>query len=208
MVRAIALTLAVLLCTASASPAARIWARDADEALLQYLETDPADYTFEPVPGMPTLEELNITMADFWDPTFRAKHGLPDPRQSSSVQTSDPAGLEKRLSPGCYPISMSGHIQAAYACRDYLNSLGNTPCVIKNQMTLTVNCHMKVSQGEAKIMGMPINADRAETACSNVARGANWIIDNCRSANPCHCGIAGWNAAYGNGNYRVQISGA
>ncbi|KAL2192949.1 hypothetical protein P885DRAFT_64419 [Corynascus similis CBS 632.67] len=102
-------------------------------ALLKYLtETHPEDVVFNPVAGMPTLEELNITVADFFDPEFRAQHGLPDPRNKSPSpeqqqwqrQQKVRSLIEKRFNLVCFDYSKVTHIDGTYACRDYLNSLG------------------------------------------------------------------------------------
>ncbi|KAK4148803.1 hypothetical protein C8A00DRAFT_38606 [Chaetomidium leptoderma] len=75
-----------------------------DEELLRYLtETNSDDIVFHPVPGMPTLEELDITVADFFRPEFRAQHGLPDPRNKSpsAAQQARDVLLEKRFNNVC-----------------------------------------------------------------------------------------------------------
>jgi hypothetical protein len=210
MIASTFLAFAALLGVVSAGPVAVRTQQDSDEGLLKYLtETNPDRLVINPGPGMPTLEELDIKVADFFKPEFRAKHGLPDPRNKSPVQPSPLEKLAKRFDPQCYPIGLSAHINAAYACRDYLNSLGSTPCEAYSWTAPTTMCHsVYETYYECWTNGMtayPLN--HAVSACSDVARGMQWIIDSCLSNNPCRCGVTGINAAWGNGNLLVTIKG-
>ncbi|KAL2145163.1 hypothetical protein VTI28DRAFT_7799 [Corynascus sepedonium] len=184
--------------------------RDNDEELLKYLtETNPENIVFNPVPGLPTLEELNITVADFFKPEFRAKHGLPDPRNTSPLPAQRARDLlEKRFDPVCYSgdLSTVTHVNGAYACRDYLNSLGTTQCAAYSHLPGTKMCDMVVEYTRVVTYGTPAGSlYSAASHCSDVARGMNWIIDNCRTNNPCHCGVSGANAAWGNGDLIITI---
>ncbi|KAL2203359.1 hypothetical protein CC79DRAFT_1337986 [Sarocladium strictum] len=210
MVRFSLLASSVLLGTAVAVPITQDDSADSDAGLLEYLNLDPSDIKFQPIKGMPTLQDLNITTTDLLDPAWRLSNGLPDPRNSSPNRKSTKEttkDLQKRVEPQCYPYSQNAHISAAYACRDYLNSLGTTPCVVRGYLQQTAHCHADIaSVGVAFVYGMPsYPSSYASSYCSDVARGLNWVLDNCLSQNPCRCGVAGQNAAWGNGGHVVSV---
>jgi hypothetical protein len=214
------LAVITLLGTSQASPIVSPSPEDSDAGLLKYLtETDPATLVFHPVPGMPMLEDLNITLADFFEPEFRAKHGLPDPRNTSPAAKTQPRELLQKRGGICWQPSELGRvaeIQSAYACRDYLNSLGNQACVAAgNYNTQTLFCHINSNPNlgnGAYVRGTPsygFLVSETDT-CANVAGAMQWIIDNCSTAgaNPCGCGVGGVNQALGNPNLIVSVWGS
>ncbi|KXX81861.1 hypothetical protein MMYC01_201843 [Madurella mycetomatis] len=200
------LALAGLLGAVHATPVT-VLPRDSDEDLLRYLtQSNPDSIVFHTAPGMPTLEELNITVTDFFKPEFRAKHGLPDPRNKSPLP--DRNIVEKRSDPVCWGVDQvtMTHINAAYACRDYLSSFGNTRCVATGIPTelcvLEANYYQCITRGTANGVGT------AASTCADIVRGIYWIIDNCRTNDPCRCGVAGANAAWGNGDLIISVKSA
>ncbi|KAK3331395.1 hypothetical protein B0H66DRAFT_636260 [Apodospora peruviana] len=201
--------LAGLLGAASAMPTAvtapQVLTREANDALLRYLtEIDPSTIQENPVPGMPSLADLNITMADFFDPGFRAEHGLADPRHNSYVPPAEVEDkrdvLQKRYDPVCFGVDQVVWDPVAYACRDYLNSLGGG--IVFCSRTI-VDASYGTQTGYVR--GIPFNVQKATSYCRDVASGMNWIINSCKPNNPCRCASAGRNAATGNGNLVVEL---
>ncbi|RKU48795.1 hypothetical protein DL546_005860 [Coniochaeta pulveracea] len=126
--------------------------------------------------------------------------------------------LEKRFNPVCFqlggPDGSIGFLDAAYCCRDQLNARGGRGemCTATSPYSTTTFCDCTVPNGNqlsprAVVQGLTTGSGHASSNCADVARGMQWIIDNCRTNNPCACGVGGENAAYGNGNLIVVLKG-
>ncbi|KAK3312294.1 hypothetical protein B0H66DRAFT_608571 [Apodospora peruviana] len=184
-----------LLGAASAMPTTvttpQVLTREANDALLRYLtEINPS-----------TIQENPV------------EHGLADPRHNSYVPPAEIEDkrdmLQKRYDSVYFGVDQVVWDPIAYACRDYLNSLGTQACVA-DQAGGIVFCSrtiVDVSQGTKTgyVRGIPFNVQKATIYCRDVASGMYWIINSCKPNNPCRCASAGRNAATGNGNLVVEL---
>jgi hypothetical protein len=123
--------------------------------------------------------------------------------------------LVKRYDPQCVPLSQGNlaYLNAAYCCRDQLNARGGRGemCTANNRYTPTTFCDCTVHEdrgGRAVVAGLTTGSGYESVNCADVARGMQWIIDNCKANNPCACVVGGLNAAWGNGNLIIAIRGS
>jgi len=167
-----------------------------DQSFHDYLSSNPEDYTIHSVLG-DSAANLNITMTDILNPEFRATNGL-----DSATTSPVPRGVfSKRWNDQCLDRSNFGHVLAAYACRDIINSRGGL-ITVYGQYQLNLLCNIDVAHaGYINVYGQPLLGS-STSAAGDVATGVNWIIQHCLG-NICNCGVAGAAAAYGNGNFIV-----
>ncbi|TPX26818.1 hypothetical protein DIZ76_012281 [Coccidioides immitis] len=103
----------------------------------------------------------------------------------------------------CYHPSTDvsvGTIGGAVACSKFLKGLDTRQCHAKRGGL--VLCEEK---------GTVITAYAKDTSvsswCKHVAAGIDWMVEHCATCKGDDCKIAGMAAAYGNGDYRIRLSG-
>jgi len=147
---------------------------------------------------MPSLESLNVTSADLFDPAFVQENGR------AAKPAADPASpsLERRWVDTCYPGSnFRPNFQAAIACAAYLSLLGSTPCTAPPGGIMM--CSARGPGGNAQVWGIDQLSVPTTSSCHDVSRGVLWTAFNCRiDENTCWDGHA---AAYGNGNLLTAL---
>ncbi|KAK6532410.1 hypothetical protein TWF281_006599 [Arthrobotrys megalospora] len=140
-------------------------------------------------PGLPTPKELGLTNEFLNNPI--PEHAAHQAREL----------LSKRYNPVCWPGVPQCSIADAAACFAYLNSLGSQRCVVNPGTSRVRMC----VAGSCGWYGRPeIVRNGASSTCVTVAAGGNWVLGNCRV--PLVGTVAGSNAAYGNGNFLVDIA--
>ncbi|KAI0746730.1 hypothetical protein C8Q80DRAFT_1177050 [Daedaleopsis nitida] len=105
----------------------------------------------------------------------------------------------------CYPTSEAtpGDVGGAVDCNNYLLGLGTKACTVSRGGT--VMCH----SGRTIVKGFAVgDSDTASSYCRDVATAVAWVLDNCPACPQDSCNIAGYQAAGGNGNLLVKVSGA
>lgn len=182
--------------------------------LLHYLKKfDPSKLKLTPGPGLPTLEELGWTMKDFFDPEWRAAHGLPDPRTPESRRSSP---LEGREISGYCSADMGydkyGNVAGGNCCADYPLALGTQLCEVS---TYTTNCACTSRGHDTVGTGYPRPGLKyASSYCQDVGTTIHDIVATCPPIRACadysiidSCGTGGSNTAYGNGDYVIFLTG-
>ncbi|KAJ0413356.1 hypothetical protein BJY00DRAFT_296972 [Aspergillus carlsbadensis] len=106
--------------------------------------------------------------------------------------------LEKRYALTCGDNG-SGYVPVSEAqdCVNYLRNKGTTACTVSGENVIFC------TSGSTKIYGSNINLKNSPSSfCSDVAAGAQAIIDGCTQGGT----VAGSNAAAGNGDIVVSIN--
>jgi hypothetical protein len=169
-----------------------------DQSFQDYLKLDPSLFTIKGILGETDPKKLSVSMTDILNPEFRAANGLPT-HSTSPVPTSP---LTKRWVNTCLDRSQMGHVQAAFACRDFMSSLTK---IVPVAGTIEI-CYINISGvGAIRVVAQALNG-YTESHSTHVAMGIDWVIQNC-TGNVCNCGTAGNSAAWGNGNLIVWVRG-
>jgi len=161
------------------------------------------DIRITPGPGLPSLESLGLTVEMLAEEAFSDK-------QAGGNST---AALQKRFTDHCGTKPMDGWADTpaglAGLCIAYVARLGSSSCAITGETTY---CVTTSGHWFAAVRGIPL-AGPTQSACRDVARGAQWIADNCAYEQ-----LTGGQqnnrirresqaAAWGNGNLIVEITG-
>jgi hypothetical protein len=161
------------------------------------MRINPDELTIEIAPGLPSLESLNITIADLLDPAYLTKRGF---------VSEEKYELDKRVDPAChgYTRAQGAELNLAYGCYNYLFSLGQTSCQAGTSWVYM--CRLTNGDDVGAISGKAIDASSAASYCRDVAVGSNWVIENCQVGSNTGVYVSGTNAANGNGNLLVALS--
>ncbi|KAG2008106.1 hypothetical protein CC2G_013569 [Coprinopsis cinerea AmutBmut pab1-1] len=138
---------------------------------------EKASIRFEPGPGLPTLEELGLTIDDLLKP-------IPEETlanitaEYAAMDSSEGSSLVKRYDPVCH----SGYVNIndARGCYNYLNALGTTACTVHDSGSVWGSTTRMCVFGQAQVKGQcfPPNCP-ATSWCQHVAHGVAWTIANC-----------------------------
>ncbi len=159
-----------------------------------------------PGPGLPSLEELNITVYDLINPDFTS------PRSASSTTTAALTNRDSssaQFNPKCYHANTST-MGPAMLCQNYLNKIGSQTCLATRDTTWTYMCNATVGSAQAFVRGQPVPGfDEISSPCSDVARGMDWILELCVTARCAgdKCIVGGTNGVWGNGDFVIEIVG-
>ncbi|KAF3908800.1 hypothetical protein ABW21_db0207665 [Orbilia brochopaga] len=144
------------------------------------------DYTkiIIPGPGLPTVAELGLTNEDLTKPVPALEHLM-------ARESENPNALFKRYDPQCWGGKGCSYEDAMY-CYNYLIGIGSQDCKTSgtNQMCRANNCSWQARN---------LNGREVTSRCDNAANGGAWVIHNCRN------NIRGSNAAWGNGDFAVDL---
>jgi hypothetical protein len=161
-----------------------------------------------PVPGMPSLESLGLTAVGLFEEAVRrvTHSSLESAIEAANLESLNAPSVPKIQAGGlkCYENLALFHRVRAAACAAYLESLNNTPCEVRNQCTLMVQSF--VARESAIVSGFAISAKSTSSYCRHVGRTVREILDACNLDGS--RASFGTNAAYGNGNFRVEVVGA
>ncbi|KAJ7738041.1 hypothetical protein DFH07DRAFT_892731 [Mycena maculata] len=136
-----------------------------------------------PGAGLPSLESLGLTSAELY-------MRVPTPLQ---IKT-----LEARFNILCGEVPPACSVADAVACSNFLAALGTTACTVNGENV------MFCTAGPCNWFGSNISGGpSASSFCSDVATGGNVVINTCQG----NGFVDGANAANGNGNLIVTISG-
>ncbi|KAG2008020.1 hypothetical protein CC2G_013494 [Coprinopsis cinerea AmutBmut pab1-1] len=158
-----------------------------------------------PGPGLPSLASLNLTSADLCKPpqefiaSFNSRFESVEADSSSSSSTR----LVKRYTPWCNTTPLV--FTYAQGCYNYLYALGSTTCHVPSSGSRF--CHSSAQTGNVAWYGGSANGASTSSTCRDVARGGEWVLDNCQGYVPggYHFLYEGANAAWGNANLIVRI---
>jgi len=155
-------------------------------------------FTITPGPGLPSLESLNLTMADLLDPDFNAKHGIiPSVPRADDITAR--AAAANAVCQGDW-----GVIAGAQACINYLNSIPTQNCVAD---PIGRYCNANDAYGTV-VYGLANNRPSASSFCRDVACAVQDVINHCSQINPSGCNpVGGHQFACGNGDLGVFVAG-
>nr|KMM66352.1 hypothetical protein CPAG_02691 [Coccidioides posadasii RMSCC 3488] len=103
----------------------------------------------------------------------------------------------------CYHPSTDvsvGTIGGAVACSKFLKGLDTRQCHAKRGGLVLCEEQGTVITAYAKDTSV-------SSWCKHVAAGIDWMVEHCATCKGDDCKIAGMAAAYGNGDYRIRLSG-
>ncbi|EAU89023.1 hypothetical protein CC1G_09992 [Coprinopsis cinerea okayama7 len=128
-----------------------------------------------PGPGLPSLASLNLTSADLCkspEEFQMERYGYVDPQLAGSISK-----LSSRQTTGPWCGSRTISPSKAKYCYNYLYSLGNTACAVGP----LYGARFCTAGGGNDVAwyGNSLNAQRSESPCRDVARGGQWVLDNC-----------------------------
>jgi len=146
-----------------------------------------------PGPGLPSLESLGLTSEQLNDPNFIYKSNA----EMFNLQVTK-FNVSSNFVPECNNNNAPDSYDGAQACANYLWNLGKTMCVVPYPTIV-----MCSASDYSKIGGTCLIAGGStQSYCSDVALGAQWVINNCWTGSGF---IQGSQAANGNGNLIVTL---
>jgi hypothetical protein len=159
---------------------------------------DYSDIIITPGPGLPTLESLNMTVADLF-----ALENSPEYRRDFERRMSSSSALSKRANARCEnPSDIWGIGGAppdlALAVHWYLYNLGSTPCVASEWGTIFVTAQS--GNYAARVEAWSGTGAPTTSSCIDASWAVGWVRENCCQLWPGHgyIGCNGQSPAWGN----------
>ncbi|KAF2281327.1 uncharacterized protein EI97DRAFT_454533 [Westerdykella ornata] len=151
-----------------------------------------------PGPGLPTLESLNLTMADL------LAMDLPDfPSPSPSPSLS--ANPRSPLHCATHPARFTSPLEIR-TCYGYLITAGTRMCGVPARKPDELLVGVFCQYGDTLIAGISLTGNAEASYCRDVAKAVASITEQC--ARPQDGWVAGYNTAHGNGNLEVGVGKA
>ncbi|KAK0646974.1 hypothetical protein B0T16DRAFT_458845 [Cercophora newfieldiana] len=163
-----------------------------------------------PGPGLPSLEDLGLTVAQLFNNSLSARRMLKRERLTATADASPfaPAHVDKRATV-CREFSTAKKVRAwaALGCQLYLESLGNTACSATTGCVQM--CWAEYEGDSAIISGHSYTNGLSTSYCRHVARTVEQIIRDCTTQHgPGERNFlndGGSERAWGNGNLGISV---
>ena len=162
------------------------------------------EYEFIPSPGMPSLESLGLSAADLFNKTWVDELFKDTPNPVAT--TSNNGTFSASWVASCDRDSRDlAPVNAIRACAAYLWALNRQACVGKNHPVQFVK--MREGNYHAVVHGISVRSGPATSYCRDCASPVYWVADHCVAGCDPPCVAGGSEAAYGNGDLIMVVSG-